>query len=897
MGRLDGQIARGDDVSVGDAVRDLVTPARSGGLLERGEFLEALEASLADALDGRGRMVLVMGEAGIGKTALVREFCDRQRPQRRVLWGACDGLRTPRPFAPFVDIAATVSGGLAETIARGERPARCFAALTDELAAVAPTILVIEDLHWADEATLDVMTMLGRRAEIVPALVVATYRDDELTTDHRLRSVLGELRRGHGVRRLPLSPLSLDAVEALAAPAGADATDLYRVTGGNPFFVTEVLATAGERVPPTVRDAVLARAGGLSRPARRLLEATAVVPGRMGLWLLEAVAPELVDRLEECLASGMLTPGRADIGFRHELARVGIEESIPPDRRVALHRAVLAALEDRQGESPEFANLADHAEAAGDREAVLRWAPQAAEEAARGGAHREAAAQYARALTFAGGLLALDRQADLLKHRVDECWMTDQFDAAIEAQEAALECRRRLGDQLGEGDALRTLSRLMFFVARVREGEALALEAVEVLEPLPPGHELAMAYGNVSQRRMVVEKLEAAIAAGSRALDLARRLDDTEATVYALTNIGAAEFQAGLKEGLGKLEEALALALEADLEDYAGRAFFSIVFAAMRQRRFDLADAYLGPGLDYCHERGLDTWRLYLLGCRARTQLDRGHWDQGAETAVLVLRDPRSAPVPRGMALTTLGLVRARRGDPEADAPLSEEQALAWPTEELHRASPVVAARAEAAWLAGDTAAVEQETDAALSLALQRQAPWVVGELACWRWRAGLRDRLPPGAAAEPYALSLAGEAAQAAKVWRELGCPYEAALALADGDAAEPLRRAHEELQALGARPAAAIVARKLRERGVRGVARGPRPRTRANPAGLTARELEVLALLTSGLRNAAIADELVVSEKTVDHHVSAVLRKLDVCTRGEAAAEAARLGLLGPR
>ena len=893
MERLDGQVARGDDVSVGDAVRDLVTPARSGGLLERGGHLEGLEASLADALDGRGRLVLVTGEAGIGKTALVREFCDRQRPQRRVLWGACDGLRTPRPFAPFVDIAATVRGGLAATVARGERPARCFAALIDELAAAAPTILVIEDLHWADEATLDVMTMLGRRAEIVPALVVATYRDDELTADHPLRSVLGELRIGHGVRRLPLSPLSLDAVEALARLAGADATDLYRVTGGNPFFLTEVLATAGERIPPTVRDAVLARAGRLSTPGRRLLEATAVVPGRMGLWLLEAVAPEVVDRLEECVASGMLTPGRADIGFRHELARVGIEESIPPDRRVALHRAVLAALEDRQGGSPDFARLADHAEAAGDREAVLRWAPQAAEEAARGGAHRQAAAQYARALRFAGGL-ALDRQAELLKHRVDECWMTDQFDAAIEAQEAALECRRRLGDQLGEGDALRTLSRLMFFVARVREGEALALQAVELLEPLPPGHELAMAYGNVSQRRMVVEKLEAAVAAGSRALDLARRLDDTEATVYALTNIGAAEFQAGLEEGLGKLEEALELALKDDLEDYAGRAFFTIVFGALRPRRFDLADAYLGPGLDYCGERGLDTWRLYLLGCRARTELDRGHWDQAAETAVLVLRDPRSAPVPRGMALTTLGLVRARRGDPEADAPLSEEHSLALPTEELFRAAPVVAARAEAAWLAGQTAAVEQETDAALSLALQRQAPWVVGELACWRWRAGLRDRLPPGAVAEPYALSLAGEAAQAAKVWRELGCPYEAALALADGDATEPLRRAHEELQALGARPAAAIVARKLRERGVRGVPRGPRPRTRANPAGLTARELEVLALLARGLRNAAIADELVVSEKTVDHHVSAVLRKLGVRTRGEAAAGAARLGLL---
>ena len=591
LGWLDWQIAALDDVSVADAVGDRVGLASPGGMLEREAALEALEASWADVVDGRGRLVLVMGEAGIGKTALVREFCHRQRPQRRVLWGACDGLRTPRPFAPFVDIAATASDGLGGTIARGDHPGRCFAALIDELAAAPPAILVIEDLHWADEATLDVMTMLGHRAESVSALVIATYRDDELAADHPLRWVLGELRIGHGVRRVALSPLSLEAVEALAAGAGG--ADMYRVTGGNPFFVTEVLATAAERVPPTVRDAVLARAGRLSSPARRLLEATAVVPGRIELWLLEAVAPELAERLEECVASGMLVAGRGDVGFRHELARVAVEESVPPDRRVALHRAVVAALEARQGESTDCARLADHAEAAGDRAAVLRWAPRAADEAARGGAHREAAAQYARALRFAD-TSALDRRAELLARRVDECWMTDQFAEAIEAQEEALECRRQLGDQLGEGDALRTLSRLMFFVARVREGEALALAAVQLLERLPEGHELAMAHGNVSQRRMVVEDLGAAVAAGGRALQLARRLDDTEATAYALSNIGAAELQAEIEDGLAKLEEALALALEHDLEDYAGRAYSNIVRCAATQRRFDLADAYLG---------------------------------------------------------------------------------------------------------------------------------------------------------------------------------------------------------------------------------------------------------------------------------------------------------------
>jgi DNA-binding CsgD family transcriptional regulator len=489
------------------------------------------------------------------------------------------------------------------------------------------------------------------------------------------------------------------------------------------------------------------------------------------------------------------------------------------------------------------------------------------------------------------------RRADLLQRRVDECWLTDQLEAAIEAQEEALECRRRIGDRLGEGDALRTLSRLLFFVGRVHEGEARASEAVELLERVPPGHELAMAYGNVSQRRMAVQDLHRAVTWGTRALELARDLDDEEALVYALTNIGTAEFQAGLREGLPKQEQALELAQRHGLEDYAGRAFMSIVRCAVEQRNFELADEYLERGMAYCNERGLDTWRLYLLGFRSRVELDGGRWEEAIASAEAILRDPRSAPVPRGVALITLGLVRTRRGDPEAAVPLAEEHALATPTEEPVRIGWIAAARAEAAWVAGDHAAVLRETEGALSLARQRHQPWLVGELACWRWRAGVRDRVARGAAAEPYALSLAGEWARAGERWREIGCPYEAALALADADQEQPLRQAHDELQALGARPVAAIVARKLRERGARGVPRGPRPRTRENPAGLTARELEVLALLTEGLRNSEIAQRLVVSDKTVDHHVSAILRKLDARTRGEAAARAGRLGLTGPR
>ena len=315
--------------------------------------------------------------------------------------------------------------------------------------------------------------------------------------------------------------------------------------------------------------------------------------------------------------------------------------------------------------------------------------------------------------------------------------------------------------------------------------------------------------------------------------------------------------------------------------------------AGVRHHDFELADAYLDVGLEYCTERGLDTWRGYLLAHRARIDLDRGRWDEAGESAGLVLSDPRSPPVARVWALPTLGVLRARRGDAEAAAPLEEAWELVRATGELMQIVPVAAARAEAAWLTADPATVEQLTEAAFALALQRQAPWAMGVLAYWRWRAGIGEQLPAGLLAEPYRLSIAGDWSKAAALWGKLGCPYERALALADSHDEATVRRAIEQLQQLGARPAAAIVARRLRERGVRGLPRGPRPQTRENPAGLTARELEVLALLAEGLRNAQIARRLVVSEKTIDHHVSAILHKLDVRNRGEASAQAAKLGI----
>jgi len=858
-------------------------------LLERERFLSELDAALNRVAAGDGRTVLVTGEAGIGKTALVEHCTARHRQTARVLWGGCDALFTPRPLGPLHDIAHQTRTDLLTLLnKKAPRTSILSTFLEDLQAGARPSIVVFEDIHWADEATLDLIKFVGRRIQRTRALLILTYRDDELATNHPLRLVLGDLP-GASVTRLTLSPLSEAAVDAMARRARRPSEGLHAATGGNPFFLTEVLASTTPGVPGTVRDAVMARAARLSPPARDLLELVSVAPTRMERWLLDAVLEAGPAVLDECAGAGMLRVEDTAVAFRHELARQAIEETLPPARQQHLHALVLRAMVERGTDAVQAARLAHHASGARDAEAVVRFAPAAARQASSLRAHREAAAHYATALRYADRLPP-EEHATLLEGQSYECHLTRQFQAAFEARSAALAIWRQLGHREGEGRSLRWMSRHNWILGRRAEGERYAVMALEVLEGLPPGRELAMAYSNRAQLHMIAQETADAVHWGTQAIQLANSLGDHETRVHALNNVGTAEAFVDYDRGRLKLEESLKLALKHAFEEHAVRAINNLATLSVRNREHARAAVYLQEGIVFCAERDIDPWARNMRARRAQLRLQQGDWTGAVEDAGEVLRVVVMQHT-RIVALVVLAQVRARCGDPQAQEPLDEARDLA-ETAELQDVGPVAVARAEAAWLTGDMEVCIAEATPGYELALTRPDRWLLGELSFWMWRAGGLAE-PPAAIASPFALHMAGDWRAAAAEWERLGCPYERAMALADGDEAAQ-RSALVIFEQLGAAPAAQIVRRRLRAQGVRDIPRGARPSTRRNPGGLTDREVEVLRLVAKGLQNAQIAETLFVSPRTVDNHVSAILTKLNVHTRAEAVAVGYQLGLI---
>ncbi len=719
-------------------------------LLERSSFLDALAGYAAEARLGNGRLVLVSGESGIGKTALVEAF-QAQLLGARWLWGACDGLLTPRPLGPLFDIAAQAGGHLSELCGQGAARDQLFGAFLAELDSPAVlTVAVVEDVHWADEATIDLLRFAGRRLARMRALVLVTYRDDELGDDP-LRLLLGDLATQRATRLMGLPPLSDDAVRALAGQRDVDAAELCRVTGGNPFFVSEAIEAGWPAIPPTVRDLVGARLARSSAPVREALQAAAVIGASIDRDLLVSVVGGSAALLDDCLRTGVLTADASTLRFRHELVRMTVQETIAPHRKGELHARLLAVLQD--GGQADPAVLAHHAAGAGDAAAVRRYALDAARRSAALGAHREAAAQYRRALQYAG---TADQPALAGLHEgiAAEYSLLDQLEESEAALRAALRYRRELGDDMHVGGDLSVLSEILWQQCRGEESARAAEESVRVLQSLPPGAELAVARASVAGSMWSMGRQAEALDGIAKVLELGERLGRRDVVCCALTMRGSFLVDSG-QDGIGSLGQALRLALEAQLEQQASDAYVCLQDSCVNLQRLAEAQRYYDAGMAFCERRELRMSTRCMRGAQADTLLLLGRWDEAADICAGLLAIPGVSPSNQLYPLRILGTVRSRRGEPGHAELLARAAALAAGIVSPKWLAQVRAVRAELLWVSGQLDLAREEATEAYDQAAGRADPWKLGSLAIWLWRLEAGVDPPPGLP-EPYALEIA---------------------------------------------------------------------------------------------------------------------------------------------
>ena len=688
--------------------------------------------------------MVVGGEAGIGKTALVASVCE-EVGSRRVLWGACDPLVTPRTLGPLRDVARDAGGALSDALeADGSREA-LLAAVLDELTR-SRSILVVEDVHWADDATLDLVALLGRRLARARGCLVMTCRSEALTERPEVRRALGAIPP-EVLLRIEPAPLSETAVGTLARRAGRSARDLHQVSGGNPFFVTEVLAAPSGAVPVTIRDAVAVRVGALGPEARAVTEIAAVVPGATGLGLLADTVAASPAAIDACARAGILQVRDDAVVFRHDLARRAVESEIGPARRRELEGTVLRALEATDGVDP--ARLAHHARQAGDTVAIRRHAPVAARSASAAGSHRQALEHWEAALAADAGAVALEGVSV-------EGYLCGELTRALEARRALLRIHEAGEEPNRVGEDLRWLSRILWWAGEGAEAAAAADQAIAVLESLPESRELAMALSGRSQLLMLNERHLEAIEIGNRAIDLARRMGDAETYAHALTNVGTAVLgRVDHERGRSMLEDAYARAVEAGEDDHAARALVNLATCTLMRRRDDLrVERDLERAIAFAAERDLDGYVQYLLGARSHLRLRRGEGQGGGRRERLDRhgRAPRRQPLPGAHRARPAAVASRRaRGDGHPRGHVGAGG--------LHRRA--AAARtgrgglAEHAWLDGDldaSAAAIQRRMAGGERARRRLGARRARLVA---WRAGELEGAPEDLA-YPYARAIA---------------------------------------------------------------------------------------------------------------------------------------------
>ncbi|HEU4331565.1 MAG TPA: AAA family ATPase [Lapillicoccus sp.] len=856
-------------------------------LLEREQELAVVDDAVREAASRKGSVVLVSGEAGIGKSSVVAAVGDRLDDRSRLLVGRCDDLALPRILGPFHDLGGAVGPRLTAALLDPADREGILAALLNELDSPGrTTVLAIEDAHWAEEPTLDVLRLLMRRVDRLPAVLLLTYRDDELPHTHPLHQLLSVASSGVPTRRLTLRRLSPTAVASLSAVSGADSSEVFRVTSGNPFFVHEVL-TSGSGIPPTVVDAVLARLGRLDVAGRQAVEQLCVIPTAIDRRTVDALVTGGLPALAAAEDSGLVTVTPDSVAFRHELTRRAVEDALPVTRRATLHRRVVDLL--IRDPASDGTRIVYHAAQAGDRGVVVLYGPTAARAASAAGAHRQSSGIYRLLMHGRGDEFGPAQRAEFLEQAAIECYLIGDEDrcSAGHLREAA-DMRRQLGDPVALGTTLRWLSRAHYWSGDRPSAVATADEATVVCEGAGDQRLLAMAYSNQAQLAMLADHTAEAVEAAQRAIALASRAGDAAVLSHALNNLGAARWRAGDPAGRADVEESLRLALDAGEVEHACRSYTALAWMLLDDLEPAEASGYAADGIALAEGAEHIGFLQYMTVEQGMVALARGRWDDAITAAQLGVTASATVRCP---ALILLNRARLRSGRADPDS-IEETWQLAQSLEELQRIGPAASLVCEEAWLRDDADRIRRVATPVHAEAAWRGVPAIQAELGLWLTRAGERVDLTGSPPDNPNTLLSAGRWREAQQAWSARGYPYEAAAARGESPSALEQLAAVAALDALGAAPLAQRLRRRLRVAGV-SIPRGPAVSTRENPAGLTARQVEVLGLLADGLSNADIADRLVVSVRTAGNHVAAILEKLGVHTRAQAVSRAREMGI----
>ena len=834
---------------------------------------------------GHGQVVLISGEAGVGKSALVRAF-EAGLPQSvQVLHGYCEDLSISEPLGPLRDLAREAGWDVFRLLTGQVDRLSVFSEFLSHLAEPGQvTVVLIEDIHWADEATLEFLRFIARRLRDLSVLLIATARDDETLGRPNLRRAFGGLSSAQ-IARISVEPLSVDAVTTLSTAAGSNPAEVFQLTGGNAFFVTELLRGEPTSLGLNIQDAVLSRVDRLTSQDRGLLDAVSIFPRHAeSHWASYLAGAAGEGNIAACIASGLLTSDGEYLAFRHEIARQAVETALTPLHRKTLNAKLLALLK----EAPQVpvARFLHHARECGDIAAIAALAPAAGREAAAAGAHLQAAEYFEVALgvTDAGDA---EHFAGLLEGAALEHTENNDFRLAIERLEQALTLRLRLNQQLRAGDVMQRISLLLYESGPVAIAETVGDRAISLLSGTQSA-ELALAYAARAKIAMNERDVALADELGQAAVALARQVDRVDVLSHALNTLGMNQW--GTDSGLGLIDQSLRLALDHGLPDHIIRAYSNRGTMEMATLRYPEAlmdfDKAIANAQKY--ERTYNVpWdrarRLELL-------LYMGLWDEVASGCSGLIPELSDQNPSLFLLRLLLACLATRRGSPDANSYIAEFDEFILRDESWIHLNVFASLMAERAWLG-----LEDVQEAKKWMDLVRKISKTELQMQqTFPWQRRLEPDRPiaiPDGTHPAYRLSLEGNWRAAASAWQAIGDPYARALALLEGDA-EAVQQSLAILDQLGATAVASHVRKRFTADKVMPTSRGPRASTLANPVGLTRRQMQVLELLNTGKSNAEIAERLFLSAKTVDHHVSAILAKLDVPSRSEAAAVARRAG-----